>query len=233
MLSVSRPLDAPSSGGRLVRGAGLALAAVAYVVFWILALTLWSGARSIDMSAGSVVALYGGAPFQASITLILSEGLAALPLLVLLVAIALTVRRRGASGAGRTALVAGVVAVAVSLAECAIGLILTLAAAPAHDAVAAGRLFDALNRLDGVKMLLLAVAALAASVGPAWRVRALPVWLRVVGVALAVAIAVSGVAYLFLIGSLAIAAYASLPLLILWVAGSGLVLAWGAIRQRA
>lgn len=67
---------------------------------------------------------------------------------------------------------------------------------------------------------------------PAWRVRALPLWLRVVGVALAVAIVLSGVAYLVLIGSLAIAAYASLPLLILWIAGSSPVLT-RAIRQRA
>lgn len=230
MLTASEPLSTPRSRGRLVRGAGLALAAAAYIVFWVLALTLWSGARSIDMSPQAVVGLYGGAPFQATITLIFSEGLAAVPLLIVLVAIGRTVSRRGAIGAGRVVVATGVAAVAVSLTECAIGLVLALGAAPAHDAAASGLLFDALNRLDGVKMLLLAACALAGSVGPAWRVRALPLWLRVVGIALAVAIVASGIGYVFLIAPLAMAAYASLPLLLLWVSGSGVVLAWREVR---
>lgn len=232
MSTVSRPLRGPAARARLVRGVGLPLTAVAYLVFWVLALTLWSGARSIDLSPEAVVALYGGAPFQASITLVFSEGLAAVPLLIVLIAIASEVRRHGASSAGWAVLATGAAAVAVSLTECVLGLLLTLAAAPAHDAVAAVRLFDALNRLDGVKMLLLAAAALFTSVGPAWRVRALPIWLRVIGVALAVAIVTSGVAYLFLIAPLAIAAYASLPLLLLWIAGSALFLAWRSARLR-
>ncbi len=230
MVTASDSLDARAGRWHIARAMGLALAAVAYLAFWAVGLTVWSGATSMAMSSNGVVALYGGAPVRASLSIVFSEGLPAIPLLVLLIAIAFAVRRRGAARAGLVVLVAGIAAVAVSLTECAIGLILTLAAAPAHDATTAGRLFDALNRLDGVKMLLLAVAALAGSVGPAWRARALPIWLRVVGVALAVAIITSGIGYTFLIPSPAMAAVASLPLLLLWVSGSGVVLAWRALR---
>ncbi|MDR2983206.1 MAG: hypothetical protein LBV34_00035 [Nocardiopsaceae bacterium] len=230
MLTASDSLDARAGRGHVARAVGLALAAVAYLAFWAVGLTVWSGATSMAMSPSGVVALYGGAPLRASLSIIFSEGLPAIPLLVLLVAIAFTVRRRGAERAGLVVLVAGIAAVAVSLTECVLGLPLTLVAAPAHDAATAGLLFESLTRLDGVKMLLLAVCALAGSVGPAWRVRALPIWLRVVGVALAVAIITSGIGYTFLIPSLGMAAVASLPLLLLWVSGSGAVFAWRALR---
>lgn len=222
----------PQAGRR--RGAGavlLALASFTYIPFWVVALTVWSGSLSIQLSSEGAVALYGSAPLRATLNVIFSEGLPAISLLIVLVAVAFTVRRSGAAGAGLIVLVAGVAAVVVSLVECALGLLLTLVAAPAHDASLAGLLFGSLTRLDGVKMLLLAAAALAASVGPAWRLRALPVWLRVIGVALAVAIVISGVGYAFLIPPLAIAAWASLPLLLVWVTGSGLVLTWRAMRS--
>ncbi len=230
MLTAPPSLDARAGRTQPTAAVGLALAAVAYIAIWIAGLTVWSGATSIALSPGGVVSLYGGAPVRASLSLIFTEGLAAIPLLILLMAIAVTVRRHGARGAGWVVMVTGIVAVTISLIECVLGLLLTLAAAPAHDMTAAGLLFDALNRLDGVKMLLLAVCALAASVGPAWRVRALTAWLRVVGVGLAVAIVSSGIGYTFLIAPLAIAAYASLPLLLFWASGSGVVLAWRAGR---
>jgi len=50
----------------------------------------------------------------------------------------------------------------------------------------------------------------------------LPVWLEYLAVALAGTIAVSGVGYLFLLDHLAIAAWASLPLLLAWVTGAGI-----------
>lgn len=230
MLTASDSIATPTGRAHPARAVGLALASIAYIAIWVAALTVWSGATSIALSPRGVVVLYGGAPLQASLNVIFSEGLAAIPLLVLLIAIATTVSRAGAGRAGMLVLVTGILAVAVSLTECALGMLLALAAAPAHDAATAGLLFDALNRLDGVKMLLLAACALAASVGPAWRVRALPVWLRVAGLALAAAIVASGIGYAFLIAPLAIAAYASLPLLLLWVSGSGVVLAWRAAR---
>lgn len=226
MLSASDSPGAAVPRGHTARAVGLALAAVAYIVIWIFGLTVWSGATSMAMSSGGVVALYGGAPVRASLSLIFTEGLAAIALLILLLAIAFAVRRSGAGRAWLVVLTAGIIAVAVSLTECLLGLLLTLAAAPAHDAHTAGLLFAGLNRLDGVKMLLLAVCALAASVGPAWRARSLPIWLRVIGIALAVAIVVSGIGYAFLIAGLGWAAYASLPLLLLWASGSGLFLAW-------
>lgn len=107
MLTASRQFPTPTARGCVARGVGLAVAAVAYIVFWMLALTLWSGARSIDLTPEGVIDLYGGAPVQASTTLIFSEGLAAVSLLILLVAIARTLRLSGASGAGWAVLVGG------------------------------------------------------------------------------------------------------------------------------
>jgi len=68
---------------------------------------------------------------------------------------------------------------------------------------------------------MLALAALAVSAGLS---RALPRWLCGVGVALAVAIVASGVGYLLLLNGLALAAWMSLPLLMVWVTGTGVVL---------
>jgi hypothetical protein len=57
--------------------------------------------------------------------------------------------------------VAGLIAVAVSLVERVLGLLLAGSVAPDGEAERAGRLFDLINRLDGVKMFALAALALA------------------------------------------------------------------------
>jgi hypothetical protein len=78
------------------------------------------------------------------------------------------------------------------------------------------------NRLDGVKMLALAaVAAYLAARGLAART---PSWLRATAALAAAALTVSGLAYLTLSGALAGAAYVSGPLLLLWIAATGICL---------
>jgi len=47
-------------------------------------------------------------------------------------------------------------------------------------------------------------------------------WLQAVGAILAPALAVSAAGYLALVPSLALAAFVSLPLLLVWVTGAGL-----------
>ncbi|MGH3263766.1 MAG: hypothetical protein ACRDNS_17440 [Trebonia sp.] len=78
-------------------------------------------------------------------------------------------------------------------------------------------LFQLVNRMDGGKMLVLAVlgAAVAAAL-------ALPRWLRYTGGALAVAIAASGVVYLLLMQSLALLAGPALVLLLIFITGAGI-----------
>ena len=75
-----------------------------------------------------------------------------------------------------------------------LGAVLAQATAPGT----AHLLYDAVNRLDGVKMLALAVLAVAAAASGV-----LPRWLRYAGIALAITITASGVAYLLLLQGLA------------------------------
>ena len=77
-----------------------------------------------------------------------------------------------------------------SLAQFVLGAMLAQASAPGT----AHLLYDAVNRLDGVKMLALAVLAIAAATSGV-----LPRWLRYAGIALAITITASGVAYLLLL----------------------------------
>ena len=66
-------------------------------------------------------------------------------------------------------------------------------------------------------MLALAVMAAAGTALARLSPRLLPRWLGYAGALFAAALAVSGAGYLLLSSALAAAAYASLPLLILWV----------------
>ena len=50
----------------------------------------------------------------------------------------------------------------------------------------------------------------------------LPRWLRWTGVALVAAIIASGIGYALLSNTFALAAWVSLPLLLIWVAGAGI-----------
>ena len=120
-------------------------------------------------------------------------------------------------------MLAGIGAAIVSLVECALGLVLASAAAPDGESGRAGSLFHVINRLDGAKMLALAATALAA-VALARRGGPLSRWLGYVAAPLAAAMIASGVGYLVLNNTLAQAAAVSLPLLLIWVAATGVTL---------
>ena len=113
-----------------------------------------------------------------------------------------------------------VLAVATSLVQCGLGLAV-IAAASQHQITPSGELFALVNRLDGVKMLALAGVAVCfvATRNPAARQ---PRWLTVTAVAMAVALVASGVAYVRLANPLAWTAFVSGPLLLIWVAGTGI-----------
>jgi hypothetical protein len=115
----------------------------------------------------------------------------------------------------RLMLVAGGSAAVISFLQFVIGMTL---AATTHPATA-HLLYDGIDRLDGVKMLALAVLGLAGA-----RAAVLPRWLRYTAAALAVAVTASGIVYLLLLQSLAFAAGPALVLLLVFITGSGLVL---------
>ena len=134
--------------------------------------------------------------------------------------------RRGAERLGRAVVLAGIGAAIVSLVECALGLVLASAAVPDGESGRARSLFHLINRLDGAQMLALAAMALAA-VALASRGGPLPRWLGCVAASLAAAIITSGIGYLVLNNTLAQTAGVSLPLLLIWVAATGVTLGRG------
>ena len=108
----------------------------------------------------------------------------------------------------------------ISLLQAVIGLFL-IAAATHHDIARAGGLSDLVNRLDGVKMLALAAVAAYLAARRTWDRRP-PAWLRATAALAAAGLAVSGLDYLLLANSLAWTAYISGPLLLLWIAATGI-----------
>ena len=196
-----------------------ALAGIGYAAAWLAGLSIFSSSTTVNSAGTQVVAGYTGHQSVATAQFALTEGLAALCLAVVAAAIG---RLGGSSRAARVVAVAGGAAAVISLAQCAIGVYLVNRAVPAGHAATAGALNEAITRMDGVKMLVLAGMGLAGA-GLARR-GLLPRWLGYAGAALTVAITASGLGYLLLLSGLAAAAWVSLPLLLVWVAGAGMAL---------
>jgi hypothetical protein len=225
--TASSALDA-SAGRAAWRRFIPAAAGVAYLAAWVAGLSVWPVNLALNATAAQEAASHAAHPAEASAQYLLTEGLAGLLLAVMLGSALLPrLRIRASRRATAGAVILGAIAVAVSLTQCVIGLVVTSAAAD-HDVTTSGDLFRLLNHLDGVKMLALAITALclAAVKSPS---PALPRWLRATAVLLAVALAASGYAYLSLTNSLAWTAYVSGVLLIVWVTGTGIALT---VRQR-
>ncbi len=200
--------------------AGAALAGVVYIAAWIVGLAIWPSNVAITDSSREVVNVYGAHRAVGVAQFLLVEGVAAIALLFVLVAVARAADHAGAVAPSRLILGAGLTACLVSLAEGVLGVVLvTSLASPAH-VHRAGEVFDAINRLDGLKMLLLATVITTAVL--ARRAIGLPRWLSAAGVMASLALLVSGIGYLALDGALAYAAVLSLPLLLIWVSGTGL-----------
>jgi len=190
------------------------LAGLCYTLSWIAGLAVPAPSPGFGASgAGIVAALSGHGPALAA-QYALTEGLPAAGIAVIAVALARLARRSGATAAARFALVAGLTAAAISAVQFGLGLALAATAAPGP----AHLLYTSVNRLDGAKMLALAVLGVAAAA-----MTALPRWLRWAGIALAVTITCSGLVYLLLIASLAAAAGPALVLLLVFMTGCGIM----------
>jgi hypothetical protein len=119
-------------------------------------------------------------------------------------------------------MVSGVTAAVISVLQFCLGMWLAVTSSP----VTAHVLFQLVNRMDGGKMLVLAVLGAAAAAAVM-----LPRWLRYAGAALAVAITASGVVYLLLLQSLWLLAGPALALLLIFITGAGIWLG-GTVRGR-
>ena len=221
----TRTAELPSRAARTERSAmGSAPAAgIAFVAAWVTGLAVWPTNLNVAASGAKVVSAYTGHQGVAAAQYVLVEGLAAVALAIVVIALGRAAGRRGSGRLGGVVALAGIGAAIVSLIECGLGLVLAGAAVPDGETGRAGVLFHLINRLDGAKMLALATMALA-GVALARRAGVLPRWLGHAAALLAVAMTVSGGGYLLLSTALSQAAAASLPLLLIWVAGTGVTL---------
>jgi len=200
-------------GRRLLTVTGLV--GVGYTLSWIAGLAVPAPSPALGAPGTEIVAALAGHGPLVAAQFALTEGLPAAGIAVISVALAGTARRHGAPVAGRLALVFGLAAAIISALQFGLGLALTATTAPGP----AHLLYASVDRLDGAKMLALAVLGAAAAA-----VRALPRWLRYTGIALAVAISCSGLVYLLLAASLAAAAGPALLLLLAFMTGCGVMI---------
>jgi hypothetical protein len=220
----SRPIG---GGARLLTAP--AAAGVAYLVAWVTGLAVWPSNLDVAASGSQVIAAYTGHRGVAMTQSLLVHGVAAVALAIVVLALGQAARRRDAGPLTQATVVAGVGAAAVSLLQCALGLLLAGSAVPDGDTGRAGSLFAAINRLDGLKMLALAVMA-ASGAALVRRTHLLPGWLGYLGALLAVALVVSGIGYLLLSSTLAPSAYVAGLLLLAWVTSAGISL--GGLQER-
>jgi hypothetical protein len=188
---------------------------VAYTLSWIGGLSVSAPSPKLTASGTQIAAAISGHGSALAAQFALTEGLPAAGLAVVSIALARAARRSGAITAARFAATAGVTAALISLVQFVLGVVLAGTAAPGT----AHLLYDAVSRLDGVKMLALAILALAGAASGL-----LPRWLRYTGIALAVAITASGIVYLLLLSGLAMLAAPALVLLLAFITGTGIVL---------
>ncbi len=200
------------------------LAGIGYALSWIAGLSVPAPSPKLTASGAEIAAAFAGHGTAVAAQFTLTEGLPAAGLAIVSIALARAAHRSGAASAARVALIAGVAAALISLLQFVLGAVLAGTSAPGT----AHLLYDAVNRLDGVKMLALAVLAVAAVASGI-----LPRWLRYAGIALAITITASGIAYLLLLPSLAsLAVYPAGVLLLVFITGTGITLGTSAGNPR-
>jgi hypothetical protein len=199
-----------------------ALAGIAYTTAWVLGLAVWPSNLDVAAPNAEVLATYRAHQVAAMTQYVLVEGMAAIALAVVVTALCRAARRREADRFGLATMVGGLTAAALSLVQCALGLLLAGSVAPDRATERAGGLFDLINRMDGVKMFALAAMAVA-GIGLVRRA-VIPRCLGYTAALLSVALIASGAGYLLLNTTLAQAAFVSGPLLLVWVTGVGVAL---------
>jgi hypothetical protein len=195
----------------------LATAGAVYVGAWLLGLATAPTAPKPDAADAAIQAFYADNGSAAMVQASLVHGMASVALAVFVVCLAGRLARDGADSRRVALLGAGLGAAAVSLAQ--LGMELGLNRASDGGGVSAsGTLFDAVNVADTVKLVLLAVAIVAAT-----HLLARPGWLRVLGFALAPVLVAGGAAFVVVSDALSAVLALSLMLLLVWVAAVSVV----------
>jgi hypothetical protein len=210
------PQPASSATGLAFRttrtGRRLSVAGAAYVAAWLVGLLAGPAAPAADAAATDIQRYYVGHGTGIVIQSILVHGIAGLALGVLAILIPAATRTTGTLR--RAVVGTGLAAAVVSLAQ--VGFALT--AVTGADTATAGTsntLFDAINRADTVKLVLLA-AFIATATTAARRGGLARRWLVALAVVTAVLLPLGGAAFLVDFRVLTAALYVSLPLLLAW-----------------
>ncbi len=194
--------------------------AAVYVLAWVVGLALHPDAPALDAADAEVAAHFESERARAFLSSLLVHGVTAAALVLVMAELARSAARRGQRNPGLVVLLAAAVGAGLSLVQMALGVALATTAA-ADDPGRASTLFDAINRLDGVKMLAFAAMALGGVV--LTRRRILPRRAGVIALMLAGTLVLSATGYLLLDPGMATAAFVSLPLLLIWVGSIGVV----------
>ena len=202
-----------------------AWAGIVYVLAWLIGLFLAPSAPDPFGSAGTIDAYFSAHRSAAMIQSVFVHGLAGVALLGLTAALWSYLAAGDTTVPRRLMLVAGVLAAVVSFLQ--VGFMIGIYVHVGQHGSADGTrtLFNAINKADTVKLILLAVFVGAAS-WAASRNGALPRWVVWTGAVTVVFLVVGGLAFLFKSRVLNLALDVSLPLLLLWAAAASISMLW-------
>jgi hypothetical protein len=181
-------------------------AGVTYVAAWLVGLTAFGTGPGADATPAQVAEHFASHRVSTTVQSLLIHGLAAASLFVVLT----VVRRAGATT--RTAHVAGVVGVGLSLTQLALDAWRSLIATGSTTST----VVDVIDRVDGFKMFAFAVM-IGASVRSLRAAGMIGRRMGIVGAAATAALVLSGVGYAVAVDSLRGTAALSLLLLLVWV----------------
>jgi hypothetical protein len=197
-----------------------AIAGITYVAAWVVGIAVHPDGPAIDASAQQVAQHYADNGAAALGMELLAHGVAAVALVTVAGAVRRLAVRRNQRTTGNVLFGAALTAGVLSLVQMTLGIVLATTASVAHPD-RADALFDAMNRVDGVKMIALG-ATVVAGIALAHR-SVLPRWLSIVGDLTVLALVPAAYGYLTLDGGIADAAAIALLGLLVWFCGAGIV----------
>jgi hypothetical protein len=189
------------------------LAGFTYVGAWVVGLTAFGVGPGTNAADAEIARYFADHRALSTAQSLLIHGVAALALLVVL----RTAQRSGRSTA--LASVGGLAAVGLSLLQCGLDVYRSVLSTGSTTA----GLVHSIDRIDGVKMLALAVM-IGASVRPFRRSGMIGRKMAATGTIAVPALVVSGIAYAGQVTGLLASAELSLALLLVWVAYTGVAL---------
>ena len=186
------------------------IAGLTYVGAWVVGLTAFGVGPASNASDTEIARYFAEHRALSTVQSLLIHGLAAIALLGVLVA----VQRVGRST--RIAYRAGLTAIGLSLLQCVLDMYRSVASTGSTTAT----LVHTIDRIDGFKMLALAVM-IAASVNIFRSTRMIGKKMTITGNVAVPALVVSGIAYATATTALLVSAELSLVLLLVWVGYTG------------